>query len=161
VISSDFASAVLLLHGPSAVTPEFGHGKRCLWSRVSGLPLFRFMPGLLGARVPLHRGGVCKADLKSCKKLQNLSERLNLRDRSLVGFAAEELYASGYSDEALDRWAARIRLWSQGLQPNDAQLIAADLPPPRRSARDVFVYFDNDAKVRAPFDARSLRAKLA
>jgi uncharacterized protein YecE (DUF72 family) len=72
---------------------------------------------------------------------------------------SEELYASGYSDEALDHWAARIRLWSRGLQPNDAQLIAPDLPP-RRSARDVFVYFDNDAKVRAPADARSLRAKL-
>jgi len=73
---------------------------------------------------------------------------------------SEELYASGYSDEALERWAARVKLWSQGLQPNDAQLIAPDLPQPRRSARDVFVYFDNDAKVRAPFDARSLRAKL-
>lgn len=74
---------------------------------------------------------------------------------------SEELYASGYSDEALDHWAARIKLWSRGLQPNDARLAARDLPPPRRSARDVFVYFDNDAKVRAPFDARSLRAKLA
>ena len=72
---------------------------------------------------------------------------------------SEELYASGYSDEALDHWAARIKLWSQGLQPNDAKLIAPDLLP-RRSARDVFVYFDNDAKVRAQADARSLRAKL-
>jgi len=34
------------------------------------------------------------------------------------------------------------------------------LTPPRHSARDVYVYFDNDAKVRAPFDARSLRARL-
>jgi uncharacterized protein YecE (DUF72 family) len=72
---------------------------------------------------------------------------------------SEELYTSGYSNEALDHWAARIKLWSQGLQPNDAQLIASDLLS-RRSARDVFVYLDNDAKVRAPFDARSLRAKL-
>ena len=74
---------------------------------------------------------------------------------------SEELYASGYSEEALDHWAARIKLWSRGLQPNDARLAAPDLPPPRRSARDVFVYFDNDAKVRAPFDARALRAKLS
>ncbi len=74
---------------------------------------------------------------------------------------SEELYASGYSDEALDHWAARIKLWARGLEPNDARLIAPDLKPPRRSARDVFAYFDNDAKVRAPFDARSLRAKLA
>jgi uncharacterized protein YecE (DUF72 family) len=33
---------------------------------------------------------------------------------------------------------------------------------PKASARrrDVYVYFDNDAKVRAPFDARNLIAKL-
>jgi uncharacterized protein YecE (DUF72 family) len=74
---------------------------------------------------------------------------------------SEELYASGYSDEALDHWAARIKLWANGLEPNDARLIAPEMKPARRSARDVFVYFDNDAKVRAPADARSLRAKLA
>jgi uncharacterized protein YecE (DUF72 family) len=74
---------------------------------------------------------------------------------------SEELYASGYSDEALDHWAVRTKLWSRGTQPNDARLAAPDLPPPRKSARDVFVYFDNDAKVRAPFDACLLRARLA
>ncbi|MBV9203476.1 MAG: DUF72 domain-containing protein [Alphaproteobacteria bacterium] len=74
---------------------------------------------------------------------------------------SEELYTSGYSHEALDHWAARIKLWAQGLQPNDARLLAPALPPPRRIARDVYVYFDNDAKVRAPVDARSLLAKLA
>jgi len=73
---------------------------------------------------------------------------------------SEEL-SSGYSDEALDHWAARIKLWVRGLQPNDARLIAPDTPPARRAARDVYVYFDNDAKVRAPADARTLRAKLA
>ena len=74
---------------------------------------------------------------------------------------SEELYASGYSAEALDHWAARIKLWARGFEPNDARLVAPDLKPPRHAARDVFVYFDNDTKVHAPFDARSLRAKLA
>jgi len=74
---------------------------------------------------------------------------------------SEELYASGYSDEALDDWAARIKLWAKGLEPNDARLTAPGSKPSRCGARDVFVYFDNDAKVRAPFDARALRAKLA
>jgi len=74
---------------------------------------------------------------------------------------SEELYASGYTDEALDHWAARIKLWAQGLEPNDARLIAAAAEPTRQGARDVFAYFDNDAKVRAPVDARSLRARLA
>ena len=33
----------------------------------------------------------------------------------------EELYASGYDDEALDRWAARVRVWAAGGEPVDAQ----------------------------------------
>src|SRR3984893_17097220 len=73
---------------------------------------------------------------------------------------SEELYASGYSDEALDHFAARIKLWAQGLEPNDARLIAPDTGPASHTPRDVFAYFDNDAKVRAPVDARSLRARL-
>lgn len=72
---------------------------------------------------------------------------------------AEELYASGYTDEALDRWATRIKAWSQGSQPDDAKLIA-DLKPPARKTRDVFCYFDNDIKVKAPFDARKLLRRL-
>jgi len=73
---------------------------------------------------------------------------------------SEELYASGYSDEALDHWAARIKLWSRGLEPDDARLSDPDTKPAPHSPRDVFAYFDNDAKVRAPVDARSLRARL-
>jgi uncharacterized protein YecE (DUF72 family) len=72
---------------------------------------------------------------------------------------AEELYASGYTPSALDRWAERIRAWSKGGQPGDPHLIAPDLKPPRKS-RDVFCYFDNDIKVHAPFDARALLARL-
>jgi uncharacterized protein YecE (DUF72 family) len=72
---------------------------------------------------------------------------------------SEELYASGYSGEALDGWAARIRSWSAGVEPNNAKLIDPDTRPSRRP-RDVYVYFDNDAKVHAPYDAQSLRRKL-
>lgn len=72
---------------------------------------------------------------------------------------AEELYASGYDDAALDHWAARIRAWASGSQPSDAKLIS-DKPPPRRASRDVYCYFDNDIKVHAPFDAQHLIARL-
>ena len=65
------------------------------------------------------------------------------------------LYSSGYSDKALKRWHERIELWSHGKQPDDAHLIAPDSKP-ARGARDVYCYFDNDIKVRAPFDARQL-----
>jgi uncharacterized protein YecE (DUF72 family) len=71
----------------------------------------------------------------------------------------KELYASGYSEEALDRWAARIRAWTSGKQPDDARLISPKAPP-RRASRDLFCYFDNDIKVHAPFDARKLIEKL-
>lgn len=72
---------------------------------------------------------------------------------------AQELYASGYTDAALERWAERIRAWRQGSQPEDVQLIA-DLKPPVRKSRDIFCYFDNDVKVKAPFDARKLLGQL-
>jgi uncharacterized protein YecE (DUF72 family) len=55
---------------------------------------------------------------------------------------ADELYASGYTDEALDGWAAKVRGW------------LAD-------GQDTFVYFDNDAKVHAPRDAIGLLARLS
>ena len=72
----------------------------------------------------------------------------------------EELYASGYTSEALDRWAARIHAWSTGGEPADARKIASLAPAPR-ARRDVYCYFDNDMKVHAPFDAASLAVKLA
>ncbi|MFZ0161539.1 MAG: DUF72 domain-containing protein [Kineosporiaceae bacterium] len=52
-----------------------------------------------------------------------------------------KLYVSGYSDLALDAWARRVRAWT-------------------RAGLDVWVYFDNDAKVRAPFDAMGLAERL-
>ena len=66
-----------------------------------------------------------------------------------------ELYASGYEDESLERWAQKIRSWSEGKQPQDARLVSA-VAPPTLGSRDVYCYFDNDIKVRAPFDAKRL-----
>lgn len=50
---------------------------------------------------------------------------------------SKQLYVSGYSPAELRQWAARILAWAQ-------------------AGRDVYMYFDNDAKVRAPFDAMNL-----
>ena len=69
---------------------------------------------------------------------------------------SEQLYASGYGEKVLKRWAARIRAWTGG---REAQGEHAG-PPARRKKRDVYVYFDNDAKVRAPFDAQTLMRLL-
>lgn len=69
-----------------------------------------------------------------------------------------ELYASGYSAKALDWWANRIEQWRAGRQPRDADLVTGRNIDNQR--RDVFVYFGNDAKVRAPYDAIGLATRL-
>lgn len=71
----------------------------------------------------------------------------------------ETLYGGSYSDEALDRWAARIEIWAHGGEPDDAQRISTTNAR-KRAGRDVFCYFDNDKKVRAPFDAARLMERL-
>jgi uncharacterized protein YecE (DUF72 family) len=68
-----------------------------------------------------------------------------------------ELYKSGYTDAALERWAARIRAWRDGSKPPSTKLVAR---PARLERRDVYVYFDNDVKVHAPYDAMNLAAKV-
>ncbi|PYK42575.1 MAG: DUF72 domain-containing protein [Verrucomicrobia bacterium] len=68
-----------------------------------------------------------------------------------------ELYTSGYNDGALDWWATRLKLWYKGQQPKDAKPVTAKT---KTGSHDLFVYFDNDAKVHAPFDAQTLVRKM-
>lgn len=76
---------------------------------------------------------------------------------------SEELYVSGYGDAALDTWAERVALWATGHEvqnePATSRLHgqhASNKPAEKRASRDVYVYFDNDAKVHAPYDAQGL-----
>jgi uncharacterized protein YecE (DUF72 family) len=69
---------------------------------------------------------------------------------------SEQLYASGYEDAALKQWAARVAAWAQGRESPDGRFAHTDRSGSSKP-RDVYVYFDNDAKVRAPFDAKKLR----
>jgi uncharacterized protein YecE (DUF72 family) len=57
---------------------------------------------------------------------------------------SRQLYVSGYTDNELDAWAARVHRWRSA----------------RSGGRDVYVYFDNDAKVHAPFDAFRLAERI-
>ena len=52
-----------------------------------------------------------------------------------------KIYTSGYTQRALSDWAKRIRKWD-------------------RAGKDVYVYFDNDVKVKAPYDALNLMRRL-
>jgi uncharacterized protein YecE (DUF72 family) len=54
------------------------------------------------------------------------------------------LYASDYTDEELDAWARKAKRWTAG-----------------ENGRDVYVYFDNDAKVHAPHNAMQLADLVA
>lgn len=71
----------------------------------------------------------------------------------------EEIYASGYSDSDLKLWAKRIMAWAGGGEPKDAHRIVSKRGSSRKS-RDVYIYFDNDLKVKAPFDAMGLSRLL-
>ncbi|CAN5577619.1 DUF72 domain-containing protein [soil metagenome] len=69
-------------------------------------------------------------------------------DQATAGFryarlhADEAIYPGGcYEPADLDRWAATIRNWVD-------------------AGQDAYVYFDNDAKTRAPIDAVNLLARL-
>lgn len=70
-----------------------------------------------------------------------------------------KLYESGYGPQALDYLAQRVRSWSKGSEPSDAKRVAPRCTS--HAPRDVYVYFDNDAKVRAPFDALELARRLS
>ncbi|MGO4871713.1 MAG: DUF72 domain-containing protein [Roseiarcus sp.] len=73
---------------------------------------------------------------------------------------SQQLYASGYDDAALDRWADRVRAWACGGEPADAERVLGPAKP-RANGRNVFVFFDNDAMGRAPVDAAALAERLA
>src|SRR3981081_1036664 len=57
---------------------------------------------------------------------------------------SEELYASGYDDQALDTWAVRVAAWARGGEPQDAER-GIKSPGPKKTSGDVFVYFANSA----------------
>jgi uncharacterized protein YecE (DUF72 family) len=73
---------------------------------------------------------------------------------------SEKIYPDGYTADAIDVWARRIIAWSHGEEVTDGTKIHPD-PGPKQTSRDVFVYFDDDNKVRAPFDAMSLSKRIA
>jgi uncharacterized protein YecE (DUF72 family) len=72
---------------------------------------------------------------------------------------SEKLYASGYDSAALDDWQQRIQSWANGGEPQDAERVSGPAKP-RKSGRDVFLYFDNDIKVKAPENAAELAKRL-
>lgn len=71
----------------------------------------------------------------------------------------EAVYQSPYSDDSLEEWARRIRMWHLGDEPEDASRISGSKTAPR-TERDVYVYFNNDMGGHAPRDAMRLREMI-
>ena len=97
-----------------------------------------FMTGEFVALLRKHNIGLVVADTagKWPKMLHVTADFVYVRLHGDI-----KIYTSGYSERALASWARRIRNWD-------------------RDRRDVYVYFDNDVKVKAPFDALNLMGKL-
>lgn len=67
--------------------------------------------------------------------------------------------ATGYDAAALDDWAAKARDWAMGMPPPGLPY-AAPRAQPVSGPRDVFVFFINGAKERAPAGAMALLERL-
>jgi uncharacterized protein YecE (DUF72 family) len=68
-------------------------------------------------------------------------------------------HESGYSDTALNLWAARARAWASGAAPDGFDYVE----PPRAydKSRDVYLYVISGDKVRNPAAAKALIQRLA
>jgi uncharacterized protein YecE (DUF72 family) len=66
---------------------------------------------------------------------------------------------TGYELTDLQKWAMLARSWEKGEEPEQFPLIAPRGSP--RQSRDVFVYFINGAKERAPAAAEAMIERLA
>ena len=64
----------------------------------------------------------------------------------------------GYSEQALDRWAARAKQWATGKEPGDLVTIADTAP--KSAERDVYLYVISGHKVRNPAAAMALIERI-
>ncbi len=79
--------------------------------------------------------------------------------------SADEGLENGYAPKALDQWRERAHLWATGHKPTDLPMLSNDNSPQHAGKNgggpDVFLYFINGFKPKAPAAARALLAKLA
>ncbi|WP_367394738.1 DUF72 domain-containing protein [Cupriavidus sp. Agwp_2] len=71
---------------------------------------------------------------------------------------SSEKLKTGYGPKALDEWAARAQSWAQGAQPGDLPVL--EDRKAAASKREVFLFFINGAKERAPAAAQALLERL-
>lgn len=72
---------------------------------------------------------------------------------------ADEKVATGYGPKALDQWAQRASAWAGGRAPEDLPRVE-DEPAGKLKPKEVFLFFINGAKERAPAAAGALLERL-
>ena len=72
---------------------------------------------------------------------------------------ADEKVATGYAPKALDQWAKRASAWAGGKAPDDLPRVEDD-PAGKLKPKEVFLFFINGAKERAPAAAGALLERL-
>lgn len=142
---------------------DFGAFLELLPERVDGLALRH----VLDVR---HPSFLCEDYLRLARRHRAATVYTDSDDYpSMADCTADFVYArlmrasagfkAGYAPKALDAWAARLQAWAGGAQP-------ADLPRAGEPAgaaaqpRDVYAFFINGAKERAPAAARALIERL-
>jgi uncharacterized protein YecE (DUF72 family) len=67
---------------------------------------------------------------------------------------------AGYAPKVLDAWAERLRTWARGADPSDLPRIAAHKAAGGAKPQEVYAFFINGAKERAPAAARAMIERL-
>lgn len=143
---------------------DFGAFLALLPDQVDGLPLRHVMD-------VRHASFACQAYLDLARRHGVATVYTDSEDYpSLADRTADFVYArlmrastafkAGYAPKALDAWADRLRTWASGGDPADLPRVAPRQPPGVAHARDVFAFFINGAKERAPAAARAMIERL-
>jgi uncharacterized protein YecE (DUF72 family) len=72
--------------------------------------------------------------------------------------SADLRYKDGYAPKALDEWATNAKAWATGVDPSGLHRVQPDAAAP--APTDVFLFFINGAKERAPLAATALLERL-
>jgi len=72
---------------------------------------------------------------------------------------AGEKIVTGYAPKDLDQWAQRVSVWADGKAPDDLPRVE-DRPGGKLKPKEVFLFFINGAKERAPAAAGALLGRL-
>ncbi len=103
-----------------------------------------------------HKVAICNADHETYPAIPDVTaDFVYLRLQN-----GDETVPTCYTPAALDDWAGHAKTWAEGGQPDSVPL-AIPSRAPDKSPRDVFVYFINKGKIRAPQAAMAFMERVS